>query len=84
MGEEAPDQLPDVDGDRVKRRRVSQSGDVPAVRPESLKDSGEAGDVSVQARDSTLAREAPARWTLSRPVAGRYSNLDPIFTADEK
>lgn len=23
-------------------------------------------------------------WTLSNPLAGRYNNLDPIFTTDEK
>ncbi|OJJ48060.1 hypothetical protein ASPZODRAFT_129981 [Penicilliopsis zonata CBS 506.65] len=44
-----------------------------------------ATEMDVQTIDSQRPQEqCTGRWSISRPVAGVYSNLDPVFSLDEK
>jgi hypothetical protein len=67
----------------TKRRRTSETHEAQAsaTKPSS-------GAIKkVRKSDASLIGEekssASAPWSFSRPVGGRYSNLDPIVTEDE-
>lgn len=67
---------------RAKRRRTSEGNDTQKAG------SAEASSISINiSGDGDLRdmeqRKGPASWSFSRPVGGRYSNLDPLMTADE-
>jgi NET1-associated nuclear protein 1 (U3 small nucleolar RNA-associated protein 17) len=69
--------------ERTKRRRTSDVVDTQS--PKKTKASSDAivvsnGDAPSQ---ELQERKSSAPWSFSRPVGGRYSNLDPDMTADE-
>ncbi|KAI2792101.1 hypothetical protein POX_b02137 [Penicillium oxalicum] len=69
--------------ERTKRRRTSDVND-----EQSLVKSNESVANEATALDVTLSRELKeqkkaAPWSFSRPVGGRYRNLDPVMTEDE-
>lgn len=65
----------DDSGERVKRSRLSPNDDGQhsgqSTAPATIEDAGS-------------RKSDPADWSLSHPLAGQYSNLDPAFTADEE
>lgn len=69
--------------ERNKRRRTSDVIDTQS--PKKVKASASAENTSsVNAPSQELQeRKSPAPWSFSRPVGGRYSNLDPVMTTDE-
>lgn len=76
----APNQAAHTGDDRIKRRRFSQDGQqsfdlaTPKMSQESTN----------QGRDTSVTDEKRTPWSLSQPVAGQYSNIEPIFSSDEK
>lgn len=66
-------------GDRVKRRRTSTDNET----GKALKDSN-ALEISQQFIDATEALTEVPNWTLSRPIAGHFTNTDPVLTPDEQ
>ncbi|KAJ5339076.1 hypothetical protein N7452_005804 [Penicillium brevicompactum] len=69
--------------ERSKKRRVSGANE--SQSPQSIKKS-KAVTVSgseIQTEDAETKQKAPAPWSFSRPIGGRYTNLDPILTEDE-
>jgi NET1-associated nuclear protein 1 (U3 small nucleolar RNA-associated protein 17) len=79
--------------DRTKRRRFSK-GALDVTEDVQLAAKGKATEDNTQDATSTQDTSAHAReqqtkfsrenWGLSSPVAGQYSNLDPIITSDEE
>jgi NET1-associated nuclear protein 1 (U3 small nucleolar RNA-associated protein 17) len=79
--------------DRTKRRRFSK-GALDVTEDVQLAAKGKATEDNTQDATSTQDTSAHAReqqtkfsrenWCLSSPVAGQYSNLDPIITSDEE
>lgn len=70
--------------ERSKRRRVSGTNEnqsLQIVEPTDNVKEGPNGDVQTQ--DVETKSKSPAPWSFSRPVGGRYNNLDPILTEDE-
>ncbi|KAJ5175507.1 uncharacterized protein N7482_001384 [Penicillium canariense] len=69
--------------ERTKRRRTSDVIDVQS--PKEAKPASTAQDVSNDDIPSQEVRKRKnsAPWSFSRPVGGRYSNLDPVMTVDE-
>ncbi|CAI7581496.1 unnamed protein product [Penicillium pancosmium] len=67
----------------TKRRRTSETNEAQA----SAIKSSSGAIKKVRKSDASLngeeKRNAPAPWSFSRPVGGRYTNLDPIVTEDE-
>lgn len=69
--------------ERSKRRRVQD-----AAAKDSSQTTHESKAVTVS-KDDILTENAeakqktPAPWSFSRPIGGRYTNLDPILTQDE-
>lgn len=37
----------------------------------------------IVAENAEAKQKTPAPWSFSRPIGGRYTNLDPILTQDE-
>lgn len=67
----------------TKRRRTSESHEDQASATKPSSDAIKKvrkSDVSLNGEEK---RNAPVPWSFSRPVGGRYSNLDPIVTEDE-
>ncbi|KAL2009279.1 hypothetical protein VTN00DRAFT_7473 [Thermoascus crustaceus] len=75
---------------RLKRRRFSRDNDQ-SSQPVVFDAAGEPADNS----HATLRAEAAgsygdklslaqSQWSLEQPLGGHFSNLDPVFTADEK
>ncbi|KAL4743096.1 WD40-repeat-containing domain protein [Aspergillus similis] len=68
-----------IKGDRAKRRRTSTDNET----GKALKDLN-ALEVSQQFINAAeVPTEVPA-WTLSRPIAGHFTNTDPVLTPDEQ
>ncbi|KAJ6147402.1 hypothetical protein N7497_009384 [Penicillium chrysogenum] len=70
--------------ERSKRRRVSGANEnqtLHTVKPTDLVKEDSNGDVQTQ--DAETKQKNPAPWSFSRPIGGRYNNLDPILTDDE-
>lgn len=85
----ALDEVAHTEDDRAKRRRFPQNEsdglDVTAPGVLSQESTGQDGDVSVIGEvPSQSSAEIHAPWTLSQLVAGRYSNIRPLFSSDEK
>lgn len=69
--------------DRAKRRRTSEGNDTQKAEPaESSSIATNVPDGGELLRDMDQ-RKGPVLWSFSRPVGGRYSNMDPVMTADE-
>lgn len=66
----------DDSGKRVKRSRVSPNGDDER--------SGQLNTPSAASEDAGPRKSDSADWLLSHPLAGQYSNVDPVFTLDEE
>lgn len=85
---DAAEKVPQLSDDRTKRRRTSEGHE---VQESSVKDSSSATKkVAKRVRKSDASsngvgekRNGQAPWSFSRPVGGRYSNLDPVVTEDE-
>lgn len=69
----------DGSDDRVKRSRLSPNGD--DKRAGELAAPAPAGE---SVGRSQSRKSDPADWSLSLPLAGQYTNLDPVFTSDEE
>lgn len=70
--------------ERSKRRRVSGANEnqtLQTVKPTDPVKEGSNG--AAQTEDAETKPKNPAPWSFSRPVGGRYNNLDPILTDDE-
>jgi NET1-associated nuclear protein 1 (U3 small nucleolar RNA-associated protein 17) len=67
--------------ERSKRRRVSganeQNQPIESTKAVTVSSS------HVQTQDAETKQKNPAPWSFSRPIGGRYTNLDPILTQDE-
>lgn len=69
--------------ERTKRRRTSdglEAQDSSVKSSPSVVNKVRKSDVSSDAGEK---QTTPAPWSFSRPVGGRYSNLDPVVTEDE-
>ncbi|CAG7960721.1 unnamed protein product [Penicillium salamii] len=68
--------------ERSKKRRVSGANEnqSPQATKQSKAVTVSSGDVQA---DAEAKQKAPAPWSFSRPIGGRYTNLDPILTEDE-
>lgn len=77
-------------GDRVKRRRFSQSKSdsekgLKLTVPKTSQGSAGNSNDEVQSHPVDQAAETlHASWSLSQLVAGQYSNIDPVLTSDEE
>lgn len=70
--------------ERSKRRRVSGGNGNPNLKTEEPIDEVKDGsNGNAQTQDVDMVQKSPAPWSFSRPVGGRYNNLDPILTDDE-
>ncbi|KAE8363639.1 quinon protein alcohol dehydrogenase-like superfamily [Aspergillus caelatus] len=90
----AQDRLIRTEGERVKRRRTSHDKDEikqslgPAM-PHAPKEKNDHNQTVHVANSSSLHSidqdtiAVPEAWSLSTPVAGQYTNIDPILTRDE-
>ncbi|KAL4756165.1 WD repeat protein [Aspergillus foveolatus] len=67
------------EGDRAKRRRTSTDNETGKV----LKDSN-AFEISQQFIEAAEVPTEVPTWTLSRPIAGHFTNTDPVLTPDEQ
>ncbi|KAJ5109791.1 hypothetical protein N7532_002436 [Penicillium argentinense] len=68
--------------DRAKRRRTSEANEGPK-EPKPFSNVVQEKQSDGASSDSVEKRSAAAPWSFSRPVGGRYSNLDPVVTEDE-
>jgi NET1-associated nuclear protein 1 (U3 small nucleolar RNA-associated protein 17) len=69
--------------ERSKRRRVSGgNGSANLNTEEPIDGAKDASNSNAQTQDVDM-QKSPAPWSFSRPVGGRYNNLDPILTDDE-
>jgi NET1-associated nuclear protein 1 (U3 small nucleolar RNA-associated protein 17) len=75
-GSDVAEKVSQSSDDRTKRRRTSEANEAPKKQLETSSSS----DILPQDMEK---RKGSAPWSFSRPVGGRYSNLDPILTADE-
>lgn len=85
----APNEVSHTEDDRAKRRRFSQGehDGLDSKAPELLLhgSTGQDGNTSViDEVPSQSFAEMRAPWTLSQLVAGQYSNIEPVFSSDEK
>ncbi|KAJ5782186.1 hypothetical protein N7457_003960 [Penicillium paradoxum] len=70
--------------ERSKRRRVSAANETQSLQTvEPAEDVKEVSNSDAQTQDVESRQKTPASWSFSRPVGGRYNNLDPILTDDE-
>lgn len=81
---------PLTDEERVKRRRFSEHNDSGSVQPAEppetqgkIREAQEVLNHEGQLHDVESKTASIAPWSFSRPVGGRYSDLDPILTSDE-
>ena len=84
LSDAASEKLARSNEERPKRRRVSGANENPSpgtVEPSDGVKQGSIGDVQTQ--DAEITQKSPAPWSFSRPVGGRYNNLNPILTDDE-
>lgn len=67
-----------------KRRRTSDAQEVQVRGPKKARKSDASTAVEKKAApEKKVAASSPVPWSFSRPVGGRYSNLDPLITDDE-
>lgn len=69
-----------------KRRRTSEGNEEVQgneVQGTSEKSSTRPNRKARRAIGEEKRKNAPVPWSFSRPVGGRYSNLDPVVTDDE-
>lgn len=59
----------------------SRAGDADAVEGHSIINRG---GLASQANGDILAVKSLQKWRISEPMGGRMSDIDPIFSADEK
>lgn len=84
------DRVRDTAGTQNKRSRLSRDGgavgDDPTMPSKTVSRAGIDPLDAVPVTQSPLPRAADLRgkWSLSDPVAGQYSDLDPVFTRDEE
>lgn len=82
-GSDAAEKVSRMGDERTKRRRTSDGSEtqkVPLVKSPSASQKVSNSETSSQAVGK---QKDPAPWSFSRPVGGRYSNLDPVMTVDE-
>lgn len=69
--------------ERAKRRRTSEGNDSQKAGPAD----SSSIPINIPGGGELLRdmeqRKGRASWSFSRPVGGRYSNTDPVMTADE-
>ncbi|OQE35110.1 hypothetical protein PENCOP_c014G02798 [Penicillium coprophilum] len=84
LSDAASDKPARSNGERSKRRRVSGANENQSHQTvESTDGVKEVSNGDVQTQDVEPKQKGPAPWSFSRPVGGRYNNLDPILTDDE-
>jgi NET1-associated nuclear protein 1 (U3 small nucleolar RNA-associated protein 17) len=82
-GSDAAEKVSQSSDDRAKRRRTSEGNDAQTTQlANSSAASPKVSDGEPQSQDIEK-RKGSASWSFSRPVGGRYTNLDPILTEDE-
>lgn len=69
--------------ERTKRRRTSDVIDVQSPKKAKASSNAEATSNGDAPSQELQERKSSAPWSFSRPVGGRYSNLDPAMTTDE-
>lgn len=69
--------------ERVKRRRTSDTKGQKNTKTVKTSDAASEPSNGQVVSQNVEKRKGAAPWSFSRPVGGRYSNLDPIITADE-
>lgn len=69
--------------ERPKRRRTSHSNDTQNAQPADSSGTPLVISYTDVPSQDVEKQNGPAPWSFSRPVGGRYSNADPIMTADE-
>lgn len=68
------------DDQRAKRSRLFSDGDGEVGKDEF----GQLITTSSSPGESIGIDQNPLEWSLSQPLAGQFSNLDPVFTLDEE
>ncbi|KAJ9273813.1 hypothetical protein DTO212C5_92 [Paecilomyces variotii] len=84
--------LSPMERERSKKRRLSRENGRASrpVIPESREDPSANGrastavEVTQSGESEKAARNSRTPWSLSQVVGGRYSDLDPVFSVDEK
>jgi NET1-associated nuclear protein 1 (U3 small nucleolar RNA-associated protein 17) len=69
--------------ERTKRRRTSDVIDVQSPKNPKASSNADATSHGDAPSQELQERKSSAPWSFSRPVGGRYSNLDPVMTTDE-
>ncbi|KAJ5312918.1 hypothetical protein PENANT_c018G01177 [Penicillium antarcticum] len=69
--------------ERSKRRRVSGNVNANFQTEERIDEAKDGINGNAQTQGVVMLQKSPAPWSFSRPVGGRYNNLDPILTDDE-
>lgn len=69
--------------ERSKRRRTSDVIDTQSPKKSKASSSTEAAINGDPPSKELQERKSSAPWSFSRPVGGRYINLDPVMTTDE-
>lgn len=69
--------------ERSKRRRVSGANEKQSSQTTKESKVVTVSNGDVQSTDVEGKQQTPAPWSFSRPIGGRYTNLDPILTEDE-
>jgi NET1-associated nuclear protein 1 (U3 small nucleolar RNA-associated protein 17) len=70
--------------ERSKRRRVSgDNAHLNLKTQEPIDETKDGSSGNAQTQDVDMVQKSPAPWSFSRPVGGRYNNLDPILTDNE-
>lgn len=81
-----------MERERSKKRRLSRENGRTSrsVIPESREDPSANGrastavEVTQSGESEKAARNSRTPWSLSQVVGGRYSDLDPVLSVDEK
>ncbi|KAJ5389303.1 uncharacterized protein N7496_000371 [Penicillium cataractarum] len=69
--------------ERSKRRRTSDVIDTQSPKKTKASSSTEVAINGDAPSKALQERKSSAPWSFSRPVGGRYTNLDPVMTTDE-
>lgn len=84
LSDAAPERSARSNEERLKRRRVSETNETESLQQiVPANGSKEGSNSHAQMQDVEAKQKSPASWSFSRPVGGRYNNLDPILTDDE-
>lgn len=69
--------------ERSKKRRVSGANETQSPQANKQSKAVTVFSSDIQTESAEAKQKTPAPWSFSRPIGGRYTNLDPILTEDE-